>query len=89
MLSINTKYNTMVMKITVEVLCNHSFPINILGNLISPTDAVRNLGVWFDSDFSFSFHVIKVHKACFAHVWDLKRLRGHLTVTLYSEVSQL
>ena len=58
---------------------NHSFPVNILGNLISPVDAVRNLGVWFDSDFSFSCHVMKVCKACFASVWDLKRLRGHLT----------
>ena len=47
---------------------NHSFPVNILGNLISPVDAVRNLGVWFDSDFSFSCHVIKVCKACFASV---------------------
>ena len=58
---------------------NQSFPVNILGNLISPIDAVRNLGVWFDSDFSFSCHVMKVCKACFAHVRDLKRLRGHLT----------
>ena len=58
---------------------NQSFPVNILGNLKSPTDAVRNLGVWFDSDFSFSCHVRKVCKACFAHVRDLKRLRGHLT----------
>ena len=58
---------------------NQSFPVNILGNLISPLDAVRNLGVWFDSDFSFSCHVMKVCKACFAHVRDLKRLRGHLT----------
>ena len=51
---------------------NHSFPVNILGNLISPVDAVRNLGVC-------SCHVMKVCKACFAHVQDLKRLRGHLT----------
>ena len=58
---------------------NHSFPVNILGNLISPVDVVRNLGVWFDSDFSFSCHVMKVCKACIAHVWDLKRLQGHLT----------
>ena len=58
---------------------NHSFPVNILGNLISPIDAVRNRGVWFDSDFSFSCHVMKVCKACFAHVRDLNRLRGHLT----------
>ena len=82
---------------------NQSFPVNILGNLISPIDAVRNLGVWFDSDFSFSCHVMKVCKACFAHVRDLKRLRGHRShavalmaanalvgaVTLCSEVSQL
>ena len=53
---------------------NQSFPVNILGNLISPIDAVRNLGVWFDSDFSLSCHVMKVYKACFAHVRDLKRL---------------
>ena len=53
---------------------NHSFAVNILGNLISPVDAVMYLGVWFDSDFSFSCHVMKVCKACFASVWDLKRL---------------
>ena len=58
---------------------NHSFPFNILGNLISPVDAVRNLGIWFDSDFSFSCHAMKVCKACFASVRDLKQLRGHLT----------
>ena len=58
---------------------NHSFPVNIHSNLVSQVDAVRNLGVWFDSDFSFSSHIMKVCKACFAHVRDLKRLRGHLT----------
>ena len=28
------------------------FPIDILGNLLGPVDLVKNLGVWFDSDFS-------------------------------------
>ena len=50
---------------------NHCFPVNIVGNLTSPVDAVRNLGVWFDSDFLFSYHVMKVCKACFGHVRDL------------------
>ena len=27
------------------------FPVNILGSLLSPAEAIRNLGVWFDSDF--------------------------------------
>ena len=34
--------------------------------------------MWFDSDFSFACHVMKVCKACFAHVRDLKRIQGHL-----------
>ena len=29
------------------------FPVNILGNFLSPAEAVRNLGVWFDTDFFF------------------------------------
>ena len=32
---------------------NKSFPVNILGNFISPVGAVRNLGVWSDRDFPF------------------------------------
>ena len=35
---------------------NKSFPVDILGSFLSPTKAVRNLGVWFDSDFSFTMH---------------------------------
>ena len=35
---------------------NACFPIDILGNPHHPTKSVRNLGVWFDSDFSFSKH---------------------------------
>ena len=58
---------------------NKSFPVNILGNFIAPVEAVRNLGVWFDSDFSFSRHVQNICKSCFAQIRDLKRLRGYLT----------
>ena len=55
------------------------FPVNILGNLLSPVDAIKNLGAWFDSDFSFSCHVRNTCKASFVHIRDLKRLRGYLT----------
>ena len=55
------------------------FPVNILGTPLSPAEAIRNLGVWFDSDFSFSCHVRNICKACFVHIRDLKRLRGYLT----------
>ena len=30
---------------------NARFLIDILGNPLHPTESVRNLGVWFDSDF--------------------------------------
>ena len=58
---------------------NKSIPVNILGTLLSPVGAVRNLGVWFDSDFSFSKHVQNICKSCFAQTRDLTHLRGYLT----------
>ena len=58
---------------------NKSFPVNILGNFLSPVGEVRNLGVWFDSDFSFSRHVQNICKSCFAQIRDLRHLRGYLT----------
>ena len=58
---------------------NKSFPVNILGNFLSPVGEVRNRGVWFDSDFSFSRHVQNICKSCFAQIRDLRHLRGYLT----------
>ena len=39
---------------------------------------MRNLGVWFDSDFAFPCHVKKTSKACFVHTMDVKRFMGYL-----------
>ena len=50
------------------------FPINILGNQVSPTLSVRNLRVVFDSSFSFSDHVSQVIKSTRVHARDLYRL---------------
>ena len=51
------------------------FPINILGNQVSPAQSVRNLGVVFDSSFSFSDHVSQVIKSTRVHTRDLYRIR--------------
>ena len=40
---------------------------------------VRNLGVWFDAEFSFSEHVKITGKACFLQMHDLRRIRQYLT----------
>ena len=55
------------------------FPIDILGNPLYPTESVRNLGVWFDADFSFSKHVQKVCKGCFCQLRDFRNIRQFLT----------
>ena len=54
------------------------FPIDILGNKISPTDKVRNLGVIFDSGFTFSAQVNSIRKSCFYYIRDFARIRRHL-----------
>ena len=51
------------------------FPINIIGNQVSPAQSVRNLGVVFDSNFSFSDHVSQVIKSTRVHARDLYRIR--------------
>ena len=58
---------------------NICFPIDILGNLLYPTKSVKNLGVWFDSDFSFSKHVQNVCKSCFIQLKDFRIIRQFLT----------
>ena len=50
------------------------FPINILGNQVSPAQSVRNLGVVFDSNFNFSNHVSQVIKSTRVHARNLYRI---------------
>ena len=57
------------------------FPTDILGNDISPADHARNLGVIFDSDFSFSKHISSVVKSCHYHMRDLRRIRRYLSIS--------
>ena len=55
------------------------FPVKLLDNDIIPSDSVRNLGVIFDSDFSFHKHVSNILcKSCFYHIRDLRRIRRHM-----------
>ena len=58
---------------------NACFPIDILCNPLHPTESVKNLGVWFDSDFSFSKHVQNVCNGCFSQLRDFRNIRQFLT----------
>ena len=55
------------------------FPVTLLDGKFDPSDKVRNLGVIFDRDFSFSQHVSTVCRSCFYYIRDLCRIRRHLS----------
>ena len=50
-----------------------SMPNNIS---IRPVTSVRNLGVVFDSELSFSKHIASLSKSCFCHIRNLRRIRS-------------
>ena len=57
---------------------SHLFPVDILGNLLSPSDKVRNLGVIFDSSFRFSAQVSAICSSSYYHIRDFARIRRYL-----------
>ena len=61
--------------------------MKLLDNDICPSDNVRNLGVVFDSDFSFHKHVSNICKSCFYHIRDLRRIRRHIPLTSAKTIS--
>ena len=44
-----------------------------------PAVVVKNLGVWFDANFSFADDVHNICKTCFIQMCDLRRVRQYLT----------
>ena len=63
------------------------FPLDVLGQDITPSDSVRNLGVMFDSDFNFAKHVSYLWKSCFHHLRDFSRIRRHLSFSVATRVA--
>ena len=62
-----------------ECLINKS-PTQLLGNSISPTDTVKNLGITFDSGNTFTNHITNMCRACYYHLKDLRSIRKYLSV---------
>ena len=54
------------------------FPIDILGSPLCPAESFKNLGVWFDCDFSMSKHVESVCKSCFIQLLDFSHISSFL-----------
>ena len=58
----------------------NKFLTQLLGNSISPTDTVKNLGVTFDSGNAFTGHITNMCHACYYHVKDSRHIRKFLSV---------
>ena len=54
------------------------FIIELLGVTTNPAESARNLGVIFDTNFTFRSHISVVCNSCFYHMRDLRRIRPHL-----------
>ena len=54
------------------------FPIDIVGSPPCSVVSVKNLGVWFSSDFSLLKHVKNVCKSCFVQIRDFRHVRWFL-----------
>ena len=63
------------------------FPVKILGNDTSPSDTTRNLGVVFDSNFSFHQYISQICKSCFYHIRDFRQIRRHLSSSSAKTIS--
>ena len=55
------------------------FPAQILGNPLVPTQSVKILGLWFNSDCSMSSHVRSICRNCLVQLREFRRVRHYLT----------
>ena len=55
------------------------FPIELMGRSLSPVDKVKNLGVIFYSNFTFSNHVAYICQTSYTSIRNFRRIRKFLT----------
>ena len=56
------------------------FPIELVCDKTNLAKSARNIGVIFDTNFSFRSHISLVCSSCFYHMRDLRRIRRQLDV---------
>ena len=81
----NNNTNTPTHQQPVGVGLHYQLPIWV--DTSRHVDSVRNLGVIFDSDFSFHKHVSNICKSCFYHIRDLRRIRRHIPISTAKTIS--
>ena len=72
-------------KTDLVVISSRFHPMPDIGHItvgsecIAPCDSVRNLGVQFDSIFSFEEHIKNICKLSFYHLRNISKIRKYLT----------
>ncbi len=54
--------------------------VNIAGTLVQPSTTIKNLGIIFDSSFSFLPHISSLMKSAFFHLCIITCLRPFLNI---------
>ena len=72
-------------KTDLVVISSRFHPMPDIGHItvgsecIAPRDSVRNLGVQFDSIFSFEEHIKNICKSSFYHLRNIAKIRKYLS----------
>jgi hypothetical protein len=59
----------------LKKLAGQDLTLSIGPDVIQPNDAVRDLGVWLDSELTLRHHITKVATACYYHLRRLRQIR--------------
>jgi len=83
-----TEYIWCGSRASLEKIASNDLSLRVGNVVITPVNAVRDLGVTLDSELTMQRHVNKVASACFYHIRRLKQIRRligpEVTATLMS-----
>jgi hypothetical protein len=62
-------------RVNLKKLADQDLTLSIGPDAIQPNDAVRDLGVWLDSELTLRHHITQVATACYYHLRRLRQVR--------------
>ena len=71
---------------TLQHLQNTDLSLHVAADSIAPSEVVRDLGVFFDSELTMRQHVDKIASLCYYHLRRLKKVRRILGPTITSRL---
>ena len=85
-LQLNPAKTEVLWSITTRRLHRLPLRIRVCSDQFMPTTAVRDLGVYIDSDLSMKTHVTKTVSACFAVLRQLRSIRRSVSRSVFQSL---